>query len=110
LIKFNAIVAKFNASGSDLVYSTFLGDGGSAGVGLVVDGTGSAFITGVTGRDFPTTPNAFDTTLDGGQDYFVSQISSDGSSLVYSTYLGGSNYGASGLNEMGIGLDSQGNA
>ena len=52
---------------------------------------------------FPTTPGAFDTTASSGANGFVSKLSPDGSTLVYSTFLGGAN-------PAGIAVDGQGNA
>lgn len=82
-------VAKINAAGSDLIYSTFLGSG--AGAGIKVDNNGNVYIIGCTSSSaFPTTPGAFDTTLNsGGLDTFVSKLNTSGSTLIYSTYLGG---------------------
>lgn len=61
------------------------------GNGIAVDPSGSAYVTGSTDRvDFPTTPDAFDTTFNGTSDAFVTKLNASGSSLVYSTYLGGS--------------------
>ena len=93
-----------------LVYSTFLG--GSApdfGLGIAVDAAGNAYVTGeTTSADFPTTPGAFDTTLNGGfgGDAFVTKLSGSGTALVYSTFLGGSgtDFGT------GIAVDAAGNA
>jgi hypothetical protein len=91
-----AFVTKLNASGSGLVYSTFLGgSAGEHGYGIAVDESGAAYITGHTASiDFPTTPGAFQTACNIGwgwpcSDVFVSKLNSDGSDLVYSTYLGG---------------------
>jgi Beta-propeller repeat len=87
----DAFVTKFNASGSALVYSTFVGGSDSDYArGLVVDGSGSAYMTGATsGRGFPTTPGAFDSTAQAG-DAFVTKLNPAGSGLAYSTLLGGS--------------------
>ena len=87
----DAFVAKLNPVGTALAYATFVGgsdgDGGSA---IVVDGAGSAYVAGETvSSDFPTTSNAFDTGYNGWSDAFVTRLSSDGSSLVFATYLGG---------------------
>jgi hypothetical protein len=58
-----------------------------------VDGSGMAYLAGETwSADFPTTPLAYDGSLTGGQDAFVTQFISDGSGLLYSTYLGGSDW------------------
>jgi hypothetical protein len=107
---FDAFVAKLNASGSALVYSTYLGgSGGDGGSGIAVDSAGNVYVTGGTSStDFPVTPGAFQTTYGGNGDAFVSKINATGSALVYSTYLGGSGiYGDSGSS---IAVDSSGNA
>jgi len=87
-------VTKLDATGSVLVYSTYLGgSGGDTGLGIAVDTAGNAFVTGNTNSsDFPTTATAFQTTYGGGAccDAFVTQLDAAGSALVYSTYLGGS--------------------
>jgi hypothetical protein len=75
-----------------LSYSTYLGgSGGDSGQGIVVDpATGDILLTGSTrSSDFPTA-NALQSTNHGGSDAFVTRLTADGSSLVYSTYLGGS--------------------
>jgi hypothetical protein len=85
-------VSKLAADGSSLVYSTYLGGvGGDGTTGGKVDATGALYLTGFTGSpDFPTTPGSFDTTPPAaGQDAFALKLTADGSSLVYSTFLGG---------------------
>ena len=114
----DAFVAKLSADGSSLVYSTYLGgDGNDYPFGIAVDSTGNAYVTGSTDGGFPTTSGAAQTTYGGGGgDIFATKLSADGSSLVYSTYLGGSGdddvplpgSGASLLG--GIAVDSAGNA
>lgn len=77
-----------------LVYSTYLGGSGSdQGHAVAVDASGSAFVTGLAfdSTDFPTTPGAFDVTIGGGTDAFVTKLDPAGSALVYSTFLGGDN-------------------
>jgi hypothetical protein len=88
----DAFVAKFNAAGSALVYSTYLGGSGSdIGHGIAVDSAGEAVITGDTmSADFPTASPVQATYGGGGYDVFVTKLNSAGSALVYSTYLGGS--------------------
>ncbi|MBT2551840.1 SBBP repeat-containing protein [Arthrobacter sp. ISL-5] len=91
-----------------LAYSTFLGGTSSEqAFGIAVDPSGSAYVTGFTSStNFPTTAGAFDTTLGGfGGDAFVTKLSPTGSSLVYSTYLGGSGTDAEGL---GVAVDASG--
>jgi uncharacterized protein (TIGR03437 family) len=86
----DAFVTKLNASGSALVYSTYLGGSGSEGAyGIAVDDEGSAYLGGYTeSSDFPT-QNPIQASLQGTQDAFITNLAPSGSSLVYSTYLGG---------------------
>jgi hypothetical protein len=88
----NAFVTKFNAAGSALVFSTYLGGNTTtAGSGVAVDSTGNVYATGYTAAaDFPTTPGSWQSSFGGGtQHAYVTKFSPTGS-LVYSTYLGGS--------------------
>jgi hypothetical protein len=88
----DAFVTKLNASGSALVYSTYVGTVDATTVPIAIDGSGNVYLTGQTSAtDFPTTPGAFQTTYGGGlDDAFVTKLNAAGSGLVYSTYLGGS--------------------
>jgi hypothetical protein len=103
---YEVFVAKLNAAGSALVYSTYLGGSdGDEGYGIAVDSSGSAYVTGSTySTDFPTV-NALQAGLQGGEDAFVAKLNAAGSALVYSTYLGGSgeDWG------YGMAVDSSGN-
>ena len=110
----NAFVAKIDAAGTELVYSTYLGGSqpcgyylyGDLGFGIAVDSAGNAYVAGVASSlDFPTV-NAFQPRLRGCRDAFVAKLNAVGSALVYSTYLGGSGDDAS----EGIAVDSAGNA
>lgn len=103
---YDAFIAKLNASGSALVYSTYLGGiGFDGGRGIAVDSVGNTYVAGQTGsNNFPTTPGAYQTTFGGGEDAFVAKINASGS-LVYSTYLGGSGGEAS----TAIAVDQAGN-
>ena len=87
-----AFVTKFNAEGSGLIFSTFIGGSNDdIGKGLDIDKNGYIYITGYTNsNDFPTTSGAFDETYNGNRDAFVVKLNSSGDSLIYSTYLGGS--------------------
>jgi len=94
----DAFVTKLDPTGSALVYSTYLGgsDGADSGNGIAVDADGNAHVTGTTNStNFPTTPDAFQLTYAGGydvytfRDAFVTKLDPTGSTLVYSTYLGG---------------------
>jgi photosystem II stability/assembly factor-like uncharacterized protein len=85
-------VAKISDTGA-LAYSTYLGGGASDyAPKIAVDGSGQAHVVGITlSPDFPTA-NAFQSAHGGGfYDVFVTTLSAAGSSLVYSTYLGGNN-------------------
>jgi hypothetical protein len=88
----DTFVARISADGSTLLYSTYLGGtGDDEGYGIAVDpATGDALITGfTTSPDFPTA-NAWQLNPGGGEDAFVARLSADGSTLLFSTYLGGS--------------------
>ncbi|MDC3961759.1 SBBP repeat-containing protein [Polyangium jinanense] len=86
------IVAKLNAAGNALAYySRFGGSGEDRPYGIAVDPAGNAYVAGSTlSADFPVTPGAIQQTLRGDMDAFVTKLNAAGSSLVYSTYLGGS--------------------
>jgi hypothetical protein len=108
-------VTKFNASGTALVYSTYLGGSGSDwGSAIAVDSAGSAYLTGQTcSSDFPTAL-PLQASLKGACDAFVSELNPAGTSLVYSTFLGGSGIGVSGSTAYdrgtSIAVDSSGSA
>jgi hypothetical protein len=75
-----------------LDYSTFLGGADDDFAADIAVQDGRAYVTGDTrSADFPTTPGAFDTTLHGPDDAFVTKFNATGSALVYSTFLGGTN-------------------
>ncbi|MCP4584187.1 MAG: T9SS type A sorting domain-containing protein [candidate division Zixibacteria bacterium] len=100
----DAFVTKLSPEGSSLVYSTYLG-GNEEDVawGIAVDSSGCAYIAGRTySTDFPTL-NPYQTDQ-GGCDAFVTKLSPEGNSLVYSTYLGGDGEDRS----FGITVDSSG--
>ena len=83
--------AKFSSTGDSLEYATILGPG-QAGNAIAVDSSGSAYIAGMARAGFPVTKNAFQRTFGGNVDGFVTKLNSAGSGLVWSTYLGGSDY------------------
>jgi hypothetical protein len=122
VLNWDAFVTELNAAGTALVYSTYLGGSGHnndypnhIGGGIAVDSSGNIYVTGTTWGtsnttdEFPT-KNAFQPTYGGGQfDTFVAKIDPSqvgDASLVYSTYLGGSDQDAS----YGIAVDGSGNA
>jgi len=116
-------VTKLNPTGSALVYSTYLGGSGSdGGRDIALDAAGNAYMTGFThSNDFPTTASAFQPVKTGlsisNGNAFVTKLNADGTALLYSTYLGGSETAPSpqmqpmnGDQGNGIAVDSAGNA
>ncbi|HKX83652.1 MAG TPA: SBBP repeat-containing protein [Pyrinomonadaceae bacterium] len=86
-----AYVAKLNATGTAFDYITILeGNGDDDGVGVAVDASGNAYVTGVASRYFPTTAGAYDTVhgIANGDDAFVTKLNPTGE-IVYSSFLGG---------------------
>jgi len=90
--QYDAFVTKLNASGSGLVYSTYLGgSGGDQAVGIAVDKAGEAYVIGTTNSpDFPTTAHARQPYLVPGADsnFFVTKFTASGTALVFSTLMG----------------------
>jgi uncharacterized protein (TIGR03437 family) len=88
----SGVVAKLNASGSALLYATYLsGNGLSIPQGIAIDAAGDAFVAGFTqAPDFPVTPGAFQTGYFPSAEYmeFVTKLNPQGTGLVYSTFLG----------------------
>lgn len=102
------IITKLHASGISLLYSTYLGGNDyDEAFGLAVDSLGNAFVTGYTfSSDFETTIGAFQTSLAGSADAFITKFNSNGNLLLYSTFVGGDD----GEEAHGIVIDKQGNA
>ncbi len=90
----DAFITKIDAFGTSLSFSTFIGGGSGDeyGRGITIDNSNNVYITGFTySSDYPVTPGAFQNTFAGGNnDIFVTKIDASGSSLLYSTYIGGS--------------------
>jgi hypothetical protein len=103
----DCFVFKVSADGSTLLYSTFIGGvGPDLANSIAVDSSGNAFVTGNTDSfNFPTV-NAYDNTLSGNDDCFVFKLSADGSTLLYSTFIGGRERDSA----ESIAVDSSGNA
>jgi hypothetical protein len=110
----DAFVTQVNATGTALLYSTYIGGSGSDTATAIAVKAGNAFITGnTTSTNFPntapqsggTTVYPFQTTPGGGIDAFVTELNTTGDHLVFSSYLGGSgaDFG------QGIAVDSTGN-
>lgn len=98
----DAFVTKLSADGQTRVYSTYLGgSGGESGNGIAVDSSGAAYVAGAVGyvydgefssgdpSTFPTTPGARQTTTGGQQDAFAFKLNPAGTTLIYSTFIGG---------------------
>jgi hypothetical protein len=112
----NAFIAKIGATGSTILYSSYLGGSiEDIGYGIAVDGNANAYVTGLTySPDFPNSANfstvfpSLQTVNGGAGDAFVARVNTNligSASLDYSTFLGGS-----GLDQgNGVALDSSGN-
>lgn len=106
----SGFLVKLNSAGNGFGYSTLFKE--TVLSALTVDSVGQVYLTGGTySPNFPTTPDAFQKTLDNPNaplsvpDVFLTKFSADGSQLVYSTYLGG----GGGEEAMSIALDAAGN-
>ena len=95
----NAFITKLNATGSGLVYSTYLGGtgvlSGDTAYGIAINAAGDAYVTGnAYSDDFPITNGAYQTVNHAkgtaADNAFVAKLNAAGSQLFYSTYLGGS--------------------
>lgn len=108
---YTAFVTKLDPSGSSLIYSTYLGKKYTQGNDIAVDGSGNAYVTGITlGSDFPTTSGAYQAVCSvkkQGYNSFVTKLNPAGDGLVYSTYLCGSEQVS--IYSSGIGVDGNGN-
>ena len=103
----DGFVFKLNPAGSQLVFSTYLG--GSAvefAQGLALDASSNVYVVGFTySTNFPTA-NALQPNSNGGEEAWVTKIASSGTSLIYSTYLGGSQLNSA----QAVGVDAAGDA
>jgi hypothetical protein len=113
-----AYIEKLNSTGSGLVYSTYFGSVGYGGVpatsggGIAVDDTGSAYLVGNTTAIPTQNPIQSSYVGENAPNAFITKFSPDGSSLVFSTYLGGNPSvpgGGGGDLATGVAVDSTGN-
>jgi uncharacterized protein (TIGR03437 family) len=104
----DVIVAKLNAAGNQMVFTTHLGGGNSnTGVGIALDSSGNIYLTGLTASsDFPHTTDLTTKAILTNENCFVTKLNPSASQIIYSTLIGGSSH--DGCNA--IGLDSAGNA
>lgn len=105
---YDAFVTKMNAAGSSLIYSTYIGGANDDnGLGIAVDGSGMVYISGFTNSSNFPTATPFQAALNGtAYDGFVTKLNAAGSSLVYSTYIGGTQNDSA----LSISVDSSGAA
>ncbi len=114
----HAFVTKLDATGADLVYSTYLyGGGDDIGIDIKVDGGGHAYVVGETNSLYFPIVKAFQPKtgrVDDGRDGFVAKLDPAGSALLYSSYLGGGdvhgNYLEGWDTAYGVAVDAAGNA
>ncbi len=103
----DAFVVKMNPAGTALMYATYIGGrGDDRGAGIAVDSSGQAYVTGSTSSDNFPLASPIRSTLTGGRAAFALKLNAAGSALLYSTYLGGSNYDLGNA----IAVDGSGNA
>jgi len=89
----DAFVVKLSPDGQRLLYSSYLGGSGAdGGRSVSVDAVGAAYVVGDTTSTDYHLANPYQAANHGERDVFVTKISPDGRSFVYSTYLGGSNH------------------
>lgn len=105
---YSAYVVRLNATGTGLLYSTFLG-GTSDQIawGICIDNAGNAYVTGnTTSSDFPVTMGAYQTVKNTGVAVFIAKINPAGSALAYATFLNGTgdDFGQA------LAIDANGNA
>lgn len=89
----DVFISKFSAEGDKLLFSTFVGGSGFQELGreVAVDSQGNIFVAGTTSSwDFPTTQGSYDPNSNGESDAFLLKLSQDGSQLLFSTFVGGS--------------------
>ena len=106
---YDAFATRLSSFGDAITHSTFIGGSGSDGSsGIDVDAVGNPYLSGNTdSADFPTTAGAYDTSYNGGgADAFVTKLSSSGSTLPYSTFLGGDTVDSA----YSVAVDSSGSA
>jgi hypothetical protein len=107
----DGVVAKIKGDGTQVLWATYLGGSGDEGVeaSIRIDPLDQPCILQFTqSTDMPFSPHAYDSTHNGGWDFFVTKLSSDGSNLIFGTYIGGSQHEF--ISTHNIGVDNYGNA
>lgn len=105
--QYDVFISKLDNSLSHLLGSTFIGGSGAEfDPSLTIDSTGNVYVAGATNSsNFPTKSRSYDRTYNGVMDVFISKLNSDLTSLLSSTYIGGSDYD----HADGIAVNSSGN-
>jgi aldose sugar dehydrogenase len=105
---FDGVVFKLNAAGNNLVYSSFIGgEDNDSTEGIAVDSAGNAYLTGGTrSSGFPVKSSGFQSFRAGDTDAYLTKLDPSGSTVLYSTMLGGSATDRG----SGVVVDSNGNA
>ncbi|MBX7256151.1 MAG: hypothetical protein K1Y02_07290 [Candidatus Hydrogenedentes bacterium] len=106
----DGFITKLNPATGDVLFSTYLGGSGDEELDkVVIDSLGNIYCFGYTeSSDFPVTPGAFDTTINGGWDWYIAKLNPTGTSLVFSTFVGGSGDDVTWENTC-LGVDGSGN-
>ena len=88
----DGLILKLNATGSGLIYSSYLGGNGDDYIlNAALDANLNIITTGFCGSGFPVTTCSYDNSYNGNTDAFVAKFNPDVTQLIYSTYFGGSN-------------------
>lgn len=89
--EFDVFVLKFNITTSDLIYSTFIGGNDEdKSYDITLDSSNNTYVTGYTeSQDFPTTPDCYDNSLNGTSDIYIFKLNQNGTDLLASTFIGG---------------------
>jgi hypothetical protein len=107
----DCFVTRLNDKGTALDYSTYLGgiseEGSLGGQGIAVDANGNVYVAGFAGSpDYPITPGAYQTIMNGVVDVFLTKVDPTGANVQYSTLIGGVDLDIANA----IDIDSNGNA
>ncbi|MEK6283140.1 MAG: SBBP repeat-containing protein [Acidobacteriota bacterium] len=105
---FDAFISKLTPSGTNRVFATYAGGSGDdSGTSIAIDGSGNIYAVGFTNStNFSPIVNALQATKATGYDAFITKLSSNGATVLYSTFFGGNNTDAG----YDISADSAGNA
>lgn len=89
----DAFAIKLDNTGAILLYSTYLGGfGADDAYDVEINAAGEAYVMGISQGGFPTTVGAYDVSHNGGMDVFITKLNTTASSLIYSTYIGGTGW------------------